>query len=107
MKNTIATILFLFFAVSANAQDSLRTANSDTFKFEIKDFSEYMIDSTYTITLDLPECPYNKSNAKKDIEKDSMSVIIHGGYTGFGNIDENLSANFKRSTMLNLCIWGA
>jgi hypothetical protein len=96
MKNTIATILFLFLAVSVNAQDSLRTENSDTLKFEIKDLSKYFDDSTFTITLELPECPYNKLNAKKDIEKDSMSVIIHGGFKGFGNIDENLCAEFQK-----------
>lgn len=96
MKNTIVTILFLFFIASVNAQDSLRTVNFDTLKFEIKDLSEYIIDSTNTVSFDLPECPYNKVNAQKDIEKDSMSVIIHGGFTGFGDMDENLSAEFQK-----------
>lgn len=96
MKNTIVTILFLFFIASVNAQDSLRTVNFDTLKFEIKDLSEYIINSTNTVSFDLPECPYNKVNAQKDIEKDSMSVIIHGGFTGFGDMDENLSAEFQK-----------
>ncbi len=106
MKNTIATILFLFFFVSVNAQDSLRTENSDTLKSEIKDLSEYFVDSTFTITFELPECPYNKSNAKKDIEKDSMSLIIHGGFTGFGNIDKNLSAEFQKKYNVNFVYLG-
>lgn len=106
MKNTIATILLLFFAVSLNAQDSLRIENSDTLKFEIKDLSEYFVDSAFTITFELPECPYNKPNAKKDIEKDSISVIIHGGFTGFGNIDENLSAKFQKKYNLKFVYLG-
>ena len=96
MKNATVTIVFLFFVVSVHAQDSLRIENSDTLKFEIKDLSEYFVDSTFTVTFELPECPYNKSNAKNDIEKGSMSVIIHGGFTGFGDIDENLSAEFQK-----------
>lgn len=96
MKNTIATILFLFYSVTVNAQDSLRTEDSDTLKFDIKYWYEFLADSTFTSTFELPECPYNKSNAKKDIQKDSMSIIIHGGFTGFGNIDENLSDEFQK-----------
>jgi actin-related protein len=50
----------------------------------------------YSISFELPDCPYNKINAQRDIEKDSMSIIIHGGFTGFGNMDERLSKEFQK-----------
>jgi hypothetical protein len=96
MKNIIVTILFLIFLPCINAQDSLRIVNNDTLKFEIKDLSLYTTDSVYSISFELPDCPYNKINAQRDIEKDSMSIIIHGGFTEFGNMDERLSKEFQK-----------
>lgn len=106
MKNTITAILFLFVLKSVNAQDSLQTTNKDTLQFGVVDLSAYNLDSLYKISYDLPESPYNKINAQRDIEKDSMSVIIHGGFLGFQPMDETLSAEFQKKYNVRFVYFG-
>ncbi len=43
----------------------------------------------------LGECPYNIKSAEKDIQKDSMAIIIHGGFLGFGDMDGTRVCEFQ------------
>ena len=87
---TIFLVLILN-VTSVFAQDSLRTSNSDSVQFEIKrNFNELFEFNSSSFTIESPECPYSIKNALKDIEKDSMSIIIHGSFTGFDNYDKSI-----------------
>jgi hypothetical protein len=92
MKNAI-TIFCLLLFVNAYAQHTLC---SDVFEIQGSTTKFLNEQSIQCVALELPECPYNVENAKADILKESMSIVIHGGFVGFGNMDEHLTEQFQQ-----------
>ncbi len=48
------------------------------------------------------ESPFTIENALNDIKQDSMKIVIHGGFQGFGDIDYNRSKQFETNYNVQL-----
>lgn len=92
MKIAITNFCLLLF-VNADAQDTIR---SGVFEIQASKNEFFNDQAVQCVALELPECPYNVENAKEDILKESMSIVIHGGFVGFGNMDEHLTEQFQQ-----------
>lgn len=98
---TLLTILTLGFASAQ--EDSLTIPKMDSFSFE-GTFQSVTLPEP--ISFELPPCPYTIEAAENDIAKDSMSIVIHGGFTGFGDINENLSEWFQKKYQVTFVYLG-
>lgn len=95
-------IIILICALSIGLSSYSQTSDSTELDLKIDTAliynTNFQIDSTFATSFDfkLPECPYTVENAIKDLKNDSMIIVIHGGFTGFGDIDEVRSQTFQK-----------
>jgi len=70
-------------------------ATDSNLKLDVN-FDSILSDTSWTSFFNLPECPFTIENAITDIKNDSLKIVIHGGFVGFGDIDSIRSDNFQK-----------
>ncbi|MCB9195065.1 MAG: hypothetical protein H6600_09405 [Flavobacteriales bacterium] len=90
----LSIILLLLIVLSASSQsttDSIIEINSDLLIID----PIFLVNSNEIVIEKLPPSPYNINNAHKYIRNNNLTIVILGGFTGFGNIDQAKQKTFK------------